>query len=61
MPRLTDSLKSKPLTFESLWLIVEMKVKFGGVFNKARILQTFGRKKYFDQDFVKNIADLLTV
>jgi len=61
LPRLTNTFKSKTLTLESLWLIVETRIKFGAVFDKETTLETFGRKQYFDQEFVKNVADLFTV
>ena len=60
-PRLSDQFKSKPMSLESLWLIVEIKQKFSGVFNKERTMEAFDRKKLLDQKLIQDVAEMLMV
>ena len=60
-PRLGESLKSKAMSLELVWLLLEIHTKFPNVFNKERTKEVFERKKFIGQELIKDVADLLMV
>jgi hypothetical protein len=60
-PKLSESLKSKTLSLESLWLVVEINDRFANVFNKERTHETFGRKKLICPEFLQDVSALFMV
>jgi hypothetical protein len=60
-PKLSTGLKSKALSLELIWLVMEIHTKYPNVFNKERTKEVFERKKFISQEFIKEVADLLMV
>jgi len=60
-PKFVESVKSENLSFETLWLILEINSKFPKFFNQSRNKLVFGRQKFVSDELMKSVTELLMV